>query len=85
MAGGKTDSRGKRVYARWFDFMEPSFCASDAPVGAALSELTRDGNVVKTVVGFWLRRQLDGTAQAWHDALVRLLEAYDEQWLAQQS
>jgi hypothetical protein len=81
MAGGKTDSWGEH-YERWYDFMEPSFCASGAPAGASRGAAGLNGNVVITVVGFWLRRRLDGTAAAWHDALVRLLEAYDGPWLA---
>jgi len=81
MAGAKTDSWGEH-YERWYHFMEPGFCGSRTSLDDLSGAGGHNGNVVKTVVGFWLRRSLDGTAQAWHDALVRLLQAYDGRWLA---
>ena len=44
-----------------------------------------DGNVVKNVVGFWLRRDIDGTEPLFFDALLTLLETYDAKWLASPS
>ena len=35
-----------------------------------------------TAVGFWLRRGEDGTLDAFHDGLRRLLTTYDAAWLA---
>ena len=40
-----------------------------------------DGNVVKTCVGFWLRRRIDGTKKDFFQGLVKLLKAYDNQFL----
>lgn len=81
VAGGKTDSGGEH-YERWYHFMESGFCGSRTSLYDLRGTGGLNGNVVKTVVGFWLRRRLDGTAEAWHGALVRLLEAYDGPWLA---
>jgi hypothetical protein len=36
-----------------------------------------DGDVTKSVVGFWLRRALDGTMEAFADGLKKLLASYD--------
>ena len=36
------------------------------------------GNVAKTAVGFWLRRELDGTADLWAANLHRLMSAYGD-------
>ena len=35
-----------------------------------------------TAFGFWLRRRVDGTHERWRDGLGRLLETYDEEWVA---
>ena len=37
-----------------------------------------------TATGFWLRRREDGTLEAFHDGLRRLLATYDATWLAAQ-
>jgi hypothetical protein len=36
-----------------------------------------EGNVVKTSVGFWLRRSMDGTDREFFDALVTLRNTYE--------
>jgi hypothetical protein len=76
----------KDYYERWFYFMNPYFCdrpqhnsnfftdnAFDAGV---------DGNVTKTVVGFWLRRSLDGTMDAFAEGLKKMLAAYEPELIA---
>ena len=72
-------------YERWFFFMNPGFCdhANDPDLlfnqgfdGGV------DGNVVKTTVGFWLRRRMDGTEDEFVAGLTRLLKTYDAAWLA---
>ena len=35
-----------------------------------------DGNVTKTVIGFWLRRSMDGTMDTFAEGLKKLLAAY---------
>lgn len=44
--------------------------------------LKYEGN---TAYGFWMRREMDGTREAWHDGLSTLLERYDAAWLASRS
>jgi len=75
-------------YERWFFYMNPAFCEH-----ADDSEWFYDngfdggvsGNVVKTTVGFWLRRSMDGTDDEFYAALISLLETYDSTWLSKQS
>lgn len=68
-------------YEKYFYFMNPLFCGN--PDGGFDYFHKRgfdgghDGNVVKTCVGFWLRRSLDGTADDFHRGLEKLLRAYD--------
>lgn len=70
-------------YERWYYFMNPNFCRNSN--ATYLSENGDDGgingNVVKTVVGFWLRRTLDGSKDEFSKALTSLLERYDAEWL----
>ena len=42
---------------------------------------TPDGNVAKTIVGWWLRRYMDGTEDEWTPVLRKTLELYDGAWL----
>ncbi|MEM6931501.1 MAG: hypothetical protein AAF602_31515, partial [Myxococcota bacterium] len=73
-------------YERWYGFLSPDFCRKAIQSGVYLEygAVPEDynGNVVKTVVGWWLRRGIDGTADLWHAQLTKLLEAYDRDWLA---
>ena len=41
-----------------------------------------DGNVTKTVIGFWLRRSLDGTMDAFAEGLKKLLASYEPELMA---
>ena len=83
----------ERYYERWFFFMNPEFCPRAAR--GLVSDPMRDryfydhgfdggvdGNVVKTVVGFWLRRSIDGTRDTFAEGLKRLITAYDPAQLA---
>ncbi|MEA2749752.1 MAG: hypothetical protein QOI41_3895 [Myxococcales bacterium] len=77
----------KDYYERWFYFMNPYFCDrgpqkpfnfySDNAFDAGV-----DGNVTKTVIGFWLRRSLDGTMDAFAEGLKKLLASYEPELLA---
>jgi hypothetical protein len=65
--------------------MNPRFCAPRVSEDTRLDGGGTDGNVVKTVVGFWLRRTIDGTADEFHANLARQLEPYDSAWLSANS
>ncbi|CAN5925596.1 hypothetical protein BH11MYX4_BH11MYX4_06540 [soil metagenome] len=77
----------KDYYERWFYFMNPYFCDkgparsfnfySDNGFDAGV-----DGNVTKTVVGFWLRRSLDGTMDAFAAGLKKMLASYQPEAMA---
>jgi len=77
----------KDYYERWFFFMNPYFCDkgpaktfnfySDNGFDAGV-----DGNVTKTVVGFWLRRALDGTGDGFAAGLKKLIASYQPELLA---
>jgi hypothetical protein len=72
-------------YERWFFFMNPAFCTREAK-GGKLNDTWYfdhgmdggvDGNVTKSVVGFWARRTMDGTADAFGQLLGAVVAAYD--------
>lgn len=71
---------------RWFGYLADAYCAKSSRDQGHLDwdglPPGFDGNVVKTTVGFWLRRRMDGTAEVWHEQLLKLLRAYDRDWLA---
>jgi hypothetical protein len=68
-------------YERYFYFMNKEFC--DNPDGDFNYFSSRgfdggfSGNVVKTCTAFWIRRNIDGTAAAFHEGLVKLIETYE--------
>lgn len=69
-------------YERWFYFMNPYFCsrpwrANDSFFFDNGFDAGVSGNVTKTVVGFWLRRSIDGTMDTFADGLKKLVTAYD--------
>ncbi len=75
-------------YERWFYYLDDKFCRkADDPNHAFSHDFGEgvSGNVVKTTVGFWLRRSIDGTDDEFYAALIRLLETYDAAWLSAQS
>jgi len=63
-------------YERWYGFLAADWCTEQGYGGRV-----GNGNVVKSAVGFWLRRELDGTADAWARGLEKLLVAYDADWM----
>lgn len=72
-------------YEKWFFFMNPYFCDGrpkpanfyyDNGFDAGVS-----GNVTKTVVGFWLRRSLDGSIDDLVKGLESLLASYQPELL----
>jgi hypothetical protein len=75
-------------YERWFYFMNPLFC-SKPPKGQFDSNLMNhggdagyDGNVTKTVTGFWIRRSIDGTYDGFAQGLEKFLKVFDPDFLA---
>jgi|GEM_PF-2778142 len=70
----------KDYYERWFFFMNPYFC-DNTPKPANFYydngfDAGVEGNVTKTVIGFWLRRSMDGTMDTFAMGLKKLLAAY---------
>lgn len=74
-------------YERWFFFMNPAFCdAKPHPDSWYYSHGMDggvDGNVTKTVVGFWLRRMMDGTYTEFAGGLRELIASYEPALLAE--
>lgn len=71
----------KNYYERWFFFMNPHFCGGAARADTFYFDNGMDagvnGNVTKTVVGFWLRRSMDGTMNGFAEGLKKLVASYD--------
>jgi hypothetical protein len=69
---------------RWYYFMDPAFCqqASNPAAIPRLGDGGVDGNVVKTVMGFWVRRSLDGTMDTFAEGLKKLIAAYQPELAA---
>jgi hypothetical protein len=75
-------------YERWFFFMNPFFCdraargiADDSFYFDNAFDAGVDGNVTKTVVGFWLRRAIDGTIATFAEGLTNLVTSYEPELL----
>jgi hypothetical protein len=70
-------------YERWFFFMNPAFCTRPPKTQFDTYLMNNgfdggvDGNVTKTVVGFWLRRSLDGTYDGFAQGLEKFMKAFD--------
>ncbi|RDV36309.1 hypothetical protein DV096_19870 [Bradymonadaceae bacterium TMQ3] len=76
-------------YERYFFMMNPHFF--DAPEADFNYFYNRgfdggvyEGNVVKSAVGFWIRRHIDGTDALFADQLKRLFEVYEPALVADQ-
>jgi hypothetical protein len=73
----------KDYYERWFYFMNPFFCSRKSAANDFVFYSDNgfdggvDGNVTKTVIGFWLRRSMDGTLDGFAEGLQKLIAAYD--------
>ncbi|MEM7182811.1 MAG: SH3 domain-containing protein [Spirochaetota bacterium] len=75
-------------YEKFYDFMHPEYI-KDGSINTAVSNQYLsynspwEGNVVKTVVAFWVRRRLDRTYDEFYRGLVALLKVYDKAFLYQ--
>jgi hypothetical protein len=75
--------KSKGFVERWFYFMNPYFCRKDSSKDNFSFysdngfDAGVDGNVTKTVFGFWLRRSMDGTMDAFAEGLKKLLASYE--------
>ncbi len=65
----------------WFFFMNEGYCDNRRADYEAFANSGFDGghngNVIKTCVGFWLRRSMDGTERQFFQALTTLMETYE--------
>jgi len=52
------------------------------PFADSLLEGEHDWYVAYRAYGFWIRRLVDGTADEFYTGLVKLLQAYDSEWLS---
>lgn len=74
--------RQKKVdyYERWFYFMNRAFCGQPRSSRWYMDngfDGGVDGNVTKSAVGFWLRRSMDGSYDAFGKGLRKLIETYE--------
>jgi hypothetical protein len=82
IANGKTDG----FVGRYGFFMNPFYCDHDPAdwdflnSNGSFGDL--DPNVVQTVVGFWVRRSLDGTMASFAEGLKKLVTSYEPDLLA---
>jgi hypothetical protein len=75
---------------RYFFFLNPFFCehGPETPGDSFYFDngldghLAADGNVIKSVVGFWLRRSMDGTMEAFAEGVRKLVRSYQPELLA---
>lgn len=81
--------RSHEIGAGWYEkydfFMNPSYFAHEKDDGYLMDHGFDGGwdcNLVKTAVGFWLRRSLDGTDELFFADLKQLLASYDAGFLA---
>lgn len=75
------DGMPEFYYEKYFVFMNDAFIANrDQPIEYFYGrgfDGGYDGNVVKSAVGFWIRRGIDGTAHEFARGLEQLLALYD--------
>ena len=87
LRGGPTGAGGDEVYPGFTmtAFNERTRSVPEA-LGIGLDDLEwfEAQYEANTAVGFWLRRREDGTLDAFHDGLRRVLATYDADWLSQQ-
>jgi hypothetical protein len=69
---------------QWFFFMNPKFCTFAGTAQQREAQLANDGfdggvdgNVVKTVFAFWMRRSMDGSFDNFANIVRAMLAAYD--------
>lgn len=75
----------KGYYERWFFFMNPFFCDKAKSKDNFFYDNAFDGgvngNVTKSVVGFWMRRSLDGTMDTFAEGLKNVIASYQPELL----
>lgn len=77
-------------HERWFFVMNPYFCKRNPGVAPWNDtfyyengfDAGIDGNIAKTVMGFWLRRTIDGTRATFVEGLTKLIASYQPSLLA---
>lgn len=62
---------------QFFDFLDAGYCSGPDNGDVYSMGSGMDGNVVKTAVAFWIRRDIDGTAAEFYRGLVLLRETYE--------
>lgn len=70
---------------RFILFMYPAFTDNEDPYEAAKFTIRKgdeelDAQMVKEIVGFWLRRKVDGTEREFHLGLTDLIKIYDPEF-----
>lgn len=85
-AAAIAEGRGGEFLEREYFFMNSEFCSHD---GGDMNYFFEhgvdgklDGNVVKTTIGFWMRRSMDGTIDEFGAGLGKLIAAYEPELLA---
>mgnify|MGYP001341271986 CR=1 FL=1 len=80
-------ARLKRVQARYLDLLDAEKDAGDflqesfRPDTDRLEKAGHDWYEVNVAHGFWVRRNIDGTADEFHALLTTLLRTHDADWL----
>ena len=80
-------ARLKRVQARYLDLLDAENNAGDflqesfRPDTNRLEKAGHDWYEVNVAHGFWVRRNIDGTADEFHALLTTLLRTHDADWL----
>tara|TARA_B100001971_G_scaffold199280_1_gene209698 strand:+ start:266 stop:976 length:711 start_codon:yes stop_codon:yes gene_type:complete len=80
-------ARLKRVQARYLDLLDAENNAGDflqesfRPDTDRLEKAGHDWYEVNVAHGFWVRRNIDGTADEFHALLTTLLRTHDADWL----
>jgi len=70
---------------RFILFMYPAFTDNEDPYEASKFAFRKgdeeiDAQIVKEIVGFWLRRKVDGTEREFHLGLTDLIKIYDPEF-----
>ncbi|MBX3209948.1 MAG: hypothetical protein KF764_33265 [Labilithrix sp.] len=75
----------KDYYERWFFFMNPFYCDKARAGDRFFYDNALDGgvngNVTKSVIGFWMRRSLDGTMDTFAEGLKKVIASYQPELL----
>ena len=58
----------------WTSWLDEGFCEGAKPQWGA--NTGHDPNITSVAFGFWMRRDIDGTRELWHQGLTNLRETY---------